>query len=109
MNSPVRVPVHALKAGLSRYLKQLADGSSLIVTSHDRPVARLQGLPHGQAGANTNTNTNTNTDALSALQLSAALTWRGGKPALLPALNLGQAGTPVSEMVMQDRVVQDRR
>ena len=105
MNSPVRVPVHALKAGLSRYLKQLADGSSLIVTSHDRPVARLQGLPQGQAGVSANTNT----DALSALQLSAALTWRGGKPALLPALNLGQAGTPVSEMVMQDRVVQDRR
>ena len=105
MNSPVRVPVHALKAGLSRYLKQLADGSSLIVTSHDRPVARLQGLPQGQAGVSANTNT----DALSALQLSAALTWRGGKPALLPALNLGQAGTPVSEMVMQDRDLQDRR
>ena len=39
MNSPARIPVHALKAGLSQYLKQLADGGSLIVTSHDRPVA----------------------------------------------------------------------
>ena len=99
MNSPTRIPVHALKAGLSRYLKQLADGSSLIVTSHNRPVARLQGLTPGQASA----------DALSALQLGAALTWRGGKPALLPALNLGQAGTPVSDMVLQDRGLQDRR
>ena len=101
MNSPVRVPVHALKAGLSRYLKQLADGSSLIVTSHNRPVARLQGLTPGQASASA--------DALSALQLGAALTWRGGKPALLPALNLGRAGTPVSDMVLQDRGLQDRR
>ena len=107
MNSPTRIPVHALKAGLSRYLKQLADGSSLIVTSHNRPVARLQGLTPGQASASASASASA--DALSALQLAAALTWRGGKPALLPALNLGQAGTPVSDMVLQDRGLQDRR
>ena len=96
MNSPARIPVHALKAGLSQYLKQLADGGSLIVTSHDRPVARLQGIASAT------------TDALSALLVSGAVTWQGGKPAQLPALRLAEGGTSVSEMVLQDRVLQDR-
>jgi antitoxin (DNA-binding transcriptional repressor) of toxin-antitoxin stability system len=61
--------IRELKAGLSRILAQAHAGEVIEVTSHDRLIARIVGIPDtGEAG-------------LHGLVASGAAAWSGGKPA----------------------------
>ena len=83
--------MHVLKASLSRVVAQARAGAVIEVTSHNKPVVRIVGIPlAGPPG-------------LDRLLASGAAQWRGGKPTLLPAVKLGDGGKPVSEMVLEDR------
>ena len=87
----MRVAIRELKASLSRVLARAHAGEVIEVTSHNRPIARIVGIPdHRDEG-------------LRALLASGAGTWDGGKPALAPPLALAAGGTPVSELVLEDR------
>lgn len=87
----MRIAMHVLKAGLSRYVAQARAGVVIEVTSHDKPIVRIVGIPPaGQPGVDR-------------LLASGAATWRGGKPALLPAVKLGAAGRLLSDMVLEER------
>jgi prevent-host-death family protein len=44
----MRIAMHELKAGLSRYVAQARAGEVIEITSHDKPVARLVGVPPAQ-------------------------------------------------------------
>ena len=87
----MRIAMHVLKASLSRYVAQARAGAVIEVTSHDKPVVRIVGIP--PAGP----------PGLDRLLASGAAHWRGGKPTLRPAVKLGDGGKPVSEMVLEDR------
>lgn len=87
----MRVAMHVLKAGLSRYVAQARAGEVIEVTSHDKPVARIVGIP--AAGLS----------GIDRLLLGGAASWSGGKPALPAAVKLVGSGKPVSEMVLEDR------
>lgn len=87
----MRVAIRELKAGLSRLLSQAQSGAVIEVTSHNRPVARIVGIPpEGSAG-------------VARLLTSGAAAWAGGKPALEEPLVLGPGGTPVGRMILEDR------
>lgn len=90
----MEVAIHQLKAGLSRYLQQARDGEDLIVTSHDKPVARIVGVP-AQAS-----------DGLQALLAVGAARWSGRKPALLPPLLVPEL--PAGVKSLADSVNEDR-
>ena len=83
--------MHQLKAGLSRYVARARAGEVIEVTSHDKPVARIVGIPA--------------TEPLGVARLIArgAAQWRGGKPAPQPAVRLLAGGKALSEMVREDR------
>ena len=79
------------KANLSRGLVRAQEGEVIEVTSHNKPVARIIGIPHHvQAG-------------LRGLIASGGLSWSGGKPRPKKPLELAARGTPVSQMVLKDR------
>lgn len=87
----MRIPMHELKAGLSRYIAQARTGEVIEVTSHDKSVARIVGIAPTDKGGVTR------------LLARGAAHWGGGKPSPLPPVALGSRGKLVSEMVLEDR------
>lgn len=87
----MQVAMHQLKAGLSKYVAQAQAGEVIAITSHDKPVAMLVGIPV------------TRSAGLSRLLASGAVRWSGGKPRLDRAVTLTSGGKSVSEMVLEDR------
>ncbi len=85
------IAIRELKSNLSRVLAAAQGGEVIEVTSHRKPVARIVGIPP-QAD-----------DGLRPLMATGALTWRGGKPRLGAPVGLPAGGTPVSQMVLDDR------
>ena len=64
----MHVAIRELKASLSRVLARARAGEVIEVTSHDRPIARIVGIPDEAA------------DGLRRLVASGAAAWAGGKP-----------------------------
>ena len=87
----MQVAIRELKANLSRVLSLAQAGELVEVTSHNKPIARITGIPP-QAGA-----------GLRGLMANGALAWHGRKPQFEPPLRLGPGGTPVSRLVLEDR------
>ncbi len=83
--------MHDLKADLSRYVARARSGEVVEVTSHGKPVARLTGIAPADALG------------VARLLVRGAAQWRGGKPALAPAAQLGVNGKSLSAMVLEDR------
>lgn len=87
----MKIAMHQLKAGLSRYVSQARAGAVIEITSHDKPVARLVGVPDGGASG------------LAKLLGSGAAQWGGGKPAWRRPVQLPAHARSMSEMVIEDR------
>ena len=85
------IAIRELKANLSRLLARAQQGEVIEVTSHNKPIARIVGIPP-QAGA-----------GLRQLIAAGTLSWRGGKPKLAPPMAVAARGAPVSRMVIEDR------
>ncbi len=87
----MKIAMHEFKAGLSRYMAQARAGEVIEVTSHDKPIARIVGIPATQ------------TRGVARLLSSGAAQWSGRKPVLLPATPLGAGGKSLGDMVLEDR------
>jgi prevent-host-death family protein len=87
----MRIAMHELKAGLSRYVARARAGEVIEVTSHDKPVARLTGIASADA------------PGVARLLARGAAQWQGGKPALKAAVRLRATGKALAEMVLEDR------
>lgn len=87
----MHVAIRELKASLSRILSRAQEGEVIEVTSHNKSIARIVGIPP-QAG-----------EGLRGLIASGTLSWSGGKPRLTPPQVVAARGTPVSQMVLEDR------
>lgn len=85
------VAVRELKANLSRVLALAQHGEIIEITSHNKPIARIVGIP-GHAGP-----------GLRGLIASGAVCWSGGKPKPKSPVQMSAHGTPVSQMVLEDR------
>jgi len=85
------IAIRELKASLSRVLLRAQQGEVIEVTSHNKPIARIVGIPPN-AGA-----------GLRGLIARGTLSWSGGKPRLEPPEDLVTLGTPISRMVLEDR------
>lgn len=88
----LRIPINELKNGLSRYIARARAGEVIEITSHDRPVARLVGIPELTEHA-----------ALRPLFAEGGAAWRGGKPSLEPPLRLASTGRAIAEIVLDER------
>jgi len=86
------IAIRELKANLSRVLLRAQAGEVVEVTSHNRPIARIVGIP-AQAGDG----------GLRGLIGAGALSWNGSKPQLAPPLELTQGVASVGRMVLEDR------
>ena len=87
----MQVAVRDLKANLSRLLSRAQAGEAIEVTSHNKPIARIVGIPdHCDEG-------------LRGLVASGAATWAGDKPTFAPPLTLAPGSTPISRLVLEDR------
>ena len=87
----MRVAMHELKSGLSRYVAQARAGEGIEITSHDKPVARLVGVPAASPAG------------VARLLARGAATWNGAKPALQAPVVLSGGGNTVSDIVLEDR------
>lgn len=87
----MKIAMHELKSGLSRYIAQARAGEVIEVTSHDKPVARIVGIPAAEPSG------------VARLLASGAAHWSGGRPALHAAVTLVSSGKRLSEMVLEDR------
>lgn len=85
------VAVRELKASLSRVLSRAQHGEIIEVTSHNKPIARIIGIPE-QAEA-----------GLRRLMASGAVSWSGGKPRHELPVQVTSRGASVSQMVLEDR------
>ena len=87
----MHVAIRELKSGLSRILALAQGGEVIEVTSHNKPIARIVGVPP-QAD-----------EGLRRLMASGVLTWNGKKPQLAPAQTLAAGGKSLARMVQEDR------
>ena len=87
----MHVAVRELKSNLSSLLALAQDGEVIEVTSHNKPVARIVGIP-----PQTN-------EGLRQLMANGVLSWNGGKPNFAPVLTLLPASKPIAHMVLEDR------
>jgi prevent-host-death family protein len=87
----MHVAVRELKSSLSRVLSLAQGGEVIEVTSHNKPIARILGIPP-QAG-----------EGLSRLMASGALSWSGVKPQFSLPVELASGGKSVSQMLLEDR------
>jgi prevent-host-death family protein len=87
----MRIAMHELKAGLSRYVAQARAGEVIEITSHDKPVARLVGVPPAQP------------PGVARLLARGAAQWSGRKPTPRAAVPLAASGKPLSAIVLEDR------
>lgn len=87
----MHVAVNELKAHLSRCIAQAGAGEVIVITSHNKPVARLTGVPAvAPAG-------------LQAMVASGAVTWSGRKPLPISPVSLPSGGLSLSDTVIEDR------
>ena len=85
------VAVRELKASLSRVLSRAQNGEIIEVTSHNKPIARIIGIPeHAEPG-------------LRGLIAGGAVSWGGGKPRYELPVTMSARGRSVSQMVLEDR------
>ena len=85
------VAVRELKASLSRVLSRAQRGEIIEVTSHNKPIARIIGIPeHAEPG-------------LRGLIACGAVSWSGGKPRHELPVAMTARGASVSQMVLEDR------
>lgn len=87
----MKIAMHKFKAALSRYVARAQAGEVIELTSHDKPVARVIGIPAEQP------------PGVARLVARGAAQWDGGKPALQPPVILAAGGKTVSELVLEDR------
>ncbi|MDZ4251202.1 MAG: type II toxin-antitoxin system prevent-host-death family antitoxin [Sulfuritalea sp.] len=85
------IAIRELKASLSSVLLRAQAGEIIEITSHNKPVACIVGIPR-QAEA-----------GLRGLIVGGVLSWSGGKPRTKAPLEMARRGTPVSAMVLEDR------
>lgn len=85
------VAVRELKSGLSRLLSLAQRGEVIEVTSHNKPIARIVGIPP-QADA-----------GIRRLIAEGALSWSGAKPTFGPPRMLSPGSVPLSQMVLEER------
>ncbi len=86
----MEVSVREFKSHLSSYLARAQRGEEIVVTSHNRPVARVSGLTAGLP------------PGISAMLASGQAEWHGGKPAGA-RIKLAIQGKSLSDMVIEDR------
>ena len=87
----MQVAIGDLKSNLSRMLALAQQGEVIEVTSHNKPVARIVGIPSNPTGG------------LAGSMGQGTISWRGGKPSLAPPLSLADHTSSVSQMVLEDR------
>ena len=87
----MQISVRELKVHLSRYLRLVQEGEPVLITSHSKPVARLEPVKPPPAQ-----------DPLDRLASAPGVKWSGGKPqgARVP---LGHGSGTASEAVLEDR------
>ncbi len=87
----MEVSVRELKAHLSHYLRAVQGGEPVVITSHDRPVARLErveALPSRNEAER--------------LACAVGIAWSGGKPGGT-RVRLGPGGLSAADIVLDDR------
>lgn len=87
----MKVAVHQLKASLSKLLARAQSGEIIEVTSHQRPIARIVGIPKSTE------------EPLNSMILNGSLSWNGQKPALEPPIQLLDSGKLLSSLIQEDR------
>jgi len=87
----MRVPIREFKTHISQYLRSVAAGESVIITVHNKPIARLEPLAGVVEG-----------DALARLREAKGVSWQGGKPKGAQ-VDLQGAGSLAADMVNEDR------
>ena len=85
------VGVRELRNNLSRYLRRLRDGESVVITDHGKPVGELMPAAAGRIA-----------EQARQLVRQGVATWSGGKPKGLAKAPRPRAGL-VSDAVIQDR------
>ena len=87
----MKVAVRQLKVSLSKLLARAQSGEVIEVNSHQKPIARIVGIPKSSE------------EPLNSLILNGSLSWNGQKPALEPPIQLLSLGKSLSSLIQEDR------
>ncbi len=85
------VGIRQMKAQLSRFLKKVKRGESIIITEHGKQIAQI--IPMA---------TNPERDRLLELARKGVIKWSGKKP-VFPMPTIKLKGKPLSQMIIEDR------
>ena len=85
------VGVRELKIHLSKYLREVKLGNTIVITDHGKPVGRL-------SPATTNV-----AERIEAMRQSGIITWNGEKPSIEPPTVCIEGNVSVSDLLIEDR------
>jgi prevent-host-death family protein len=89
--SEIRVGVRDLKTHLSEYLRQVRQGSTLIITDHGKPVGRLSPIQQSLE------------ERLAALQIAGMVAWNGRKLHQLTPAAINRGARQVADLLVELR------
>jgi prevent-host-death family protein len=89
--SEMRVGVRDLKARLSKYLRQVSQGQTVIITDHGRPVGRLSPIDQPLD------------ERLKSLQDAGLVTWNGQKLKSVTPAAVNNSDRQVSDLLVEMR------
>ena len=89
--SELWVGVRDLKAQLSKYLRQVSQGQTIIITDHGRPVARLSPVDQSLD------------ERLKALQDAGLVAWNGQKLKPVTPAAMNRSDRQVSDILVEMR------
>ena len=85
------VGVRQLKAHLSRYLKEVKAGRTVLITEHGRPVGQI--VPAGQPLK----------DRLQSMSQAGLISWTGKKPALISPVARVRGKRTIADLLVEER------
>ncbi len=83
--------IRELKAGLSRYLRQVKAGGTIVITEHGKPIGRI--VPYTQPAE----------AQLEVLKEAGLVAWDGGKLEPIEPVAQVQGPRTVAELLLDDR------
>ena len=87
----MKVAVRQLKVSLSKLLARAQSGEVIEVNSHQKPIARIVGIPKSSE------------EPLNSLILNGSLSWNDQKPTQEPPIQLLSPGKSLSSLIQEDR------
>ncbi|MEX0617950.1 MAG: type II toxin-antitoxin system prevent-host-death family antitoxin [Pseudohongiellaceae bacterium] len=99
----MKVPVRTLKNSLSEYLRRASAGEEILITSHNKVVAKLVAPELADKISDQDPQEYSTEKLMQRLRSLPRAQWKGGKPKRRPGISPKRGDRTLAEQILEDR------